>query len=149
MASSSTNGSSAQTTAKSFDAPNSNVATPNGKSQGVKSAAALTPKTGNFAVTKDTNVDYELKGGQIVYRRNKTPGRKLTPKAQVMSPMKQSYFNGERPKPPKSRLSGGKLFSPANDYMQPEEMSPVKHVPSPVKFSISTDDGEDVSTAEN
>eukprot|EP00088_Acartia_fossae_P065328 TRINITY_DN8055_c0_g2_i1.p1 TRINITY_DN8055_c0_g2~~TRINITY_DN8055_c0_g2_i1.p1 ORF type:complete len:769 (-),score=169.71 TRINITY_DN8055_c0_g2_i1:433-2739(-) len=132
-----------ESAAKPSEVPNAKSATPNGKSQGAKSATALTPKTGNFAVTKDTNVDYELKGGQIVYRRNKTPGRKLTPKAQVMSPMKQSYFNGERPKPPKSRLSGGKLFSPANDYMQPEEMSPVKYVPSPVKFSISTDDGED------
>jgi hypothetical protein len=64
-----------------------------------------------------------------------------------MSPIKASYFNGERPKPPKSRRSGGKLFSPAANYMQPETMSPVKSVPSPVKFSVSTDDDdEDVSS---
>ena len=58
-----------------------------------------------------------------------------------MSPMKASYFNGEKPKPPKSRLSGGRLFSPATNFMQPEVMSPEKHVPSPVKFRpVSTDD---------
>lgn len=107
-----------------------------------KPAAAITPKTGKLVVTKDTKVDYELKGGQIVYRvKNKTPMRRSPRKH--MSPMKASYFNGERPKPPKSRRSGGKLFSPAANYMQPETMSPVKNVPSPVKFSVSTDDDDE------
>jgi N-acetyltransferase len=106
-----------------------------------KLAAVLTPKTGKIAVTKDTNVDYELKGGQIVYRvKNKTPLRKSPRKN--MSPMKASYFNGEKPKPPKSRRSGGKLFSPAANFMQPDSMSPQKYVPSPVKFTVSTDDDE-------
>jgi len=114
-------------------------------------SAVTTPKTGNIAVTKETNVKYELKGGQIVYRRKSmiTP-RRRSPRKHQMSPMKASYFNGEKPKPPKSRLSGGRLFSPATNFMQPEVMSPEKHVPSPVKFRpVSTDDDEEEGESNN
>jgi len=126
--------------------------TPNIKTPATRTPSAVTtPKTGNIAVTKETNVKYELKGGQIVYRRKSmiTPLRR-SPRKHQMSPMKASYFNGEKPKPPKSRLSGGRLFSPAANYMQPEVMSPVKHVPSPVKFRpVSTDDDEDEGESNN
>ena len=128
-------------TPMSKSAPASKTGTPaNDQYHQPKLTAILTPKTGKLAVTKDTNVDYEMKGGKIVYRiKSKTPIRRSPRKH--MSPMKASYFNGEKPKPPKSRRSGGKLFSPAANYMLPDTMSPEKCVPSPVKFhTMSTDD---------
>jgi len=140
---SSTSANSTPGTPSSQSAPASKTGTPaNDQYHQPKLTAIITPKTGKFAVTKDTNVDYEMKGGKIVYRiKSKTPIRRSPRKH--MSPMKASYFNGEKPKPPKSRRSGGKLFSPAANYMLPDTMSPEKCVPSPVKFTtMSTDDDE-------
>ena len=47
----------------------------------------LTPKLGNFALSKETSVDIEVKGGQIIYRKSNTPLRRSPRKN--MSPLKQ------------------------------------------------------------
>lgn len=97
----------------------------------------VTPKTGNFALSAETCVDYEVKGGQIVYRKGNTPLRR-SPRKAAMSPLKQSYFEGSKPK----TRPNSKLFSPQANFLLPEVVSPQKYIPSPVKFSVSTDDDE-------
>jgi len=112
--------------------------TPSGKPK--PAAATTTPKVGNFSMSKETAVDYEVKGGQIVYRKSHTPLRRSPRKH--MSPLKESYFQKTKPSP---RLSG-KLFSPTSNFLQPDVASPQKHLPSPVKFSVSSTDDDEEET---
>jgi hypothetical protein len=117
-------------------------------------AAATTPKTGNFRVSKETRVDVEVAGGQIVYRKKSkigggSGGAAMTPlrrSPRKLSPLKQSYLSA-RSAPP--RRSGGsqKLFSPQgpDDFLGPPvggrgAASPRKFIPSPVKFRVSTEE---------
>jgi len=110
----------------------------------VSKTSTLTPKMGNFALSKETSVDIEVKGGQIIYRKSNTTPLRRSPRKN-MSPLKQSYFHGSAPR---SR-SSGKLFSPGADFLVPDSASPTKHIPSPVKFcSVSTNE-DDVSSCNN
>lgn len=95
----------------------------------------VTPKTGNFSLSKERTVDYEVKGGQVIYRRGGVTPVRRSPRKN-MSPLKQCYFEGSKPK---SRANG-KLFSPSADFLTPERSSPQKFLPSPVKFTVSADD---------
>jgi len=105
-------------------------------------SSCVTPKTGNFNLSAETSVDYEVKAGQIIFRKAKTPLRRSPRKH--CSPLKESYLNGTKGRSANNRRSSGKLFSPQTDFMQPDTnaISPQKHIPSPVKFSVSTDDDE-------
>ena len=54
----------------------------------VSKTSTLTPKMGNFALSKETSVDIEVKGGQIVYRKSNTTPLRRSPRKN-MSPLKQ------------------------------------------------------------
>ena len=114
---------------------NAATATPKTPASAKAAKAPVTPKTGNFALSAETCVNYEVKGGQIIYRKGNTPLRR-SPRKHQMSPLKQSYFEGAKRK----ARGSSKLFSPQAVFLEPEQASPQKHVPSPVKFSVSTDD---------
>lgn len=119
----------------SIEIPGSKNAQPPPKTPSTKAAKTpVTPKTGNFSMSKETGVDYEVKGGQIIYRKSNTPARRSPRKH--MSPLKQSYFQGAKPK----ARTNGKLFSPGADFLSPDLSSPQKNIPSPVKFSVSVED---------
>lgn len=126
-----------QLPAMSIEIPGSKNAAKTPKTPTSKTAKTpVTPKTGNFALSAETCVDYEVKGGQIVYRKGNTPLRRSPRKS--MSPLKQSYFEGSKPK----ARANSKLFSPQANFLLPEVSSPQKYIPSPVKFSVSTDDDD-------
>jgi hypothetical protein len=116
-------------------------------------ASTATPKTGNFRVSKETRVDVEVAGGQIVYRKKSkigggNGGAALTPlrrSPRKLSPLKQSYL-AARSAP---RRSGGsqKLFSPQGpeDFLGPPAKGSVSSprkgvIPSPVKFRVSAEE---------
>eukprot|EP00092_Neocalanus_flemingeri_P089456 GFUD01113206.1.p1 GENE.GFUD01113206.1~~GFUD01113206.1.p1 ORF type:complete len:736 (+),score=212.28 GFUD01113206.1:43-2208(+) len=105
------------------------------------SKASLTPTSGQLNLSKQTKVQFEVKGGQFVYRTKaktattpKTPLRRSPRKN--FSPLKADYFSScvkER-----GKGKGGKLFSPNANYLNPERLSPDKRgIPSPVKFDSS------------
>ena len=60
----------------------------------VSKTSTLTPKMGNFALSKETSVDIEVKGGQIIYRKSNTTPLRRSPRKN-MSPLKQEKIIGQ------------------------------------------------------
>ena len=91
-------------------------------------------RTGKLAMTKHTNVTYELKHGQFEYRLKR-------------SPRKSSPYYKQTPVTPKTPKH---LFTPSsrNDFLLNQSPSPTRSgrkrmLPSPVKFHGEVDDDED------
>lgn len=102
------------------------------------------PTVGQLSMTPHTKVSYEMKGGQLVFRKTpKTPLRRSPRKKMNQSPISKSYFS---PKPDNSHKhvrTTPKLFSPELNYLHPDKtVSPKKFIPSPVKFNKSSEDDE-------
>ena len=129
--------------------PSIAAATPTVRKSAVRTPST-TPRSGNFRVSKDTRVDVEVTGGQIVYRKkskisssSKTTPLRRSPRKNL-SPLKQSYLAASSNRP--TRRSGSqKLFSPQGpaDFLGPETSgkgSPRKFIPSPVKFRVSAEE---------
>jgi len=110
------------------------------------SKASLTPTSGHLNLSKETKVQFEMKGGQFVFRAKaktattpRTPVRRSPRK--VFSPLKADYFSSSVKERGKGK--GGKLFSPSGNYLSPDRFSPDKGIPSPVKFDSSVESQED------
>lgn len=114
----------------------------------ITSKASLTPTSGQLSLSKQTKVQFEVKGGQIVYRTKaktvttpKTPLRRSPRKN--FSPLKADYFSTSVKERGKGK--GGKLFSPNTNFLSPPSNSPERRlIPSPVKFDSSVGSQEDV-----
>jgi len=107
------------------------------------------PTVGQLSMTPHTRVSYEMKGGQLVFRKTpKTPVRRSPRKKMNQSPISKSYFS---PKPDDSHKhvrTTPKLFSPELNYLHPDKtVSPNKFIPSPVKFNKSSEDDESMEGA--
>jgi len=111
------------------------------------SKASLTPTSGQLNLSKQTKVQFEVKGGQFVFRAKAKTA--TTPKILIrrsprknFSPLKADYFSSSVKERGKGK--GGKLFSPGANFMKPENLSPDKGaIPSPVKFHSSMEPQED------
>jgi len=114
-----------------------------------KTAKTPAKTSGQLSMSASTKVDFEVKGGQFVFRAKaktattpKTPVRRSPRKH--MSPLKAIYFSSSESKRGRSR-ERNKLFSPTENYMRPsasQERDPV--LPSPVKFE-TLGGGDDLS----
>lgn len=107
---------------------------------GSSKSSVATSKTGQLNLSAHTKVQFEVKGGNFVYRAKAKAGllsdnTPLRRSPRKLSPLKANYFT------PKGRNKGkgGKLFSPNSDYLQPDLISPSKSLPSPVKIDTSVD----------
>jgi len=131
----------AESSKQGKDSIQHNLANENQKQSSRSFSSKASPTSGLLSLTNQTKIQFEVKGGQIVYRSKaktvttpKTPLRRSPRK--IMSPLKADYFSSSVKERGKGK--GGKLFSPNTNFFTPDEFSPLKgSLPSPVKFSNS------------